>query len=106
MHHFKQQRLLWRGLLAIIIILAFSATYSQLQLHGYVSAGTLRFVSGLAEGIQPHDNLSTATAVLPLKNVVVTATFTYAFVKFDRKQNTRLWPFITAGTTRSPPLSI
>jgi hypothetical protein len=106
MSHFKQQRLIWRGLVAIIIILAFSATYPQRQLHGYVSAGTPRLVSGLAERIQPHDNLSTATTVLPLKNVVVTATFTHAFVKFDRKQNTRLWPFITAGTTRSPPLSI
>jgi hypothetical protein len=106
MHHFKQQWLIWRGLLAIIIILAFSATYSERQLHGYVSAGTLRLVSAMAERIQPHDNLSPATAVRPLKNVVVTATFTHAFVKFDRKQNTRLWPFITAGTTRSPPLSI
>ena len=106
MSHFKQQRLIWRGLVAIIIILAFSATYPQRQLHGYVSAANLRLVSELSERIQPHDNLSSATAVLPLKNMVVTATFTHSFVKFDRKQNTRLWPFVTTGTTRSPPLSI
>jgi hypothetical protein len=106
MHHFKQQRLIWRGVLAIVIILAFSATYSQRQLHGYVPAGTLRLVSALAERIQPHDNLSTAAAVLSLKNVVATATFTHSFVKFDRKQNTRVWPFITTGKTRSPPISI
>jgi len=106
MSHFKQQRLIWRGLVAIIIILAFSATYPQRQLHGYVSANTPRLVSDLAERIQPHDSLSSATVVLPLKNVGVTATFTYFFVKFDRKQNTRLWPFVTTGTTRSPPLSI
>src|SRR5689334_3663948 len=32
-----------------------------------------------------------------------TATFIQSFVRFDRKQNTRVWPFVDAGTTRSPP---
>jgi hypothetical protein len=26
-----------------------------------------------------------------------------SFTKFDRQQNTRLWPFIFTGITRSPP---
>jgi hypothetical protein len=26
-----------------------------------------------------------------------------SLTKFDRKQNTRLWPFIFTGITRSPP---
>jgi hypothetical protein len=25
------------------------------------------------------------------------------FIKFDRKQNTRLWPFVFTDLTRSPP---
>src|ERR1051325_1002451 len=32
-----------------------------------------------------------------------TAGFVRTFLKFDRKQNTRIWPFVDAGTTRSPP---
>jgi hypothetical protein len=29
----------------------------------------------------------------------------FSYIKFDRKQNTRLWPFIFTGITRSPPAS-
>jgi hypothetical protein len=29
----------------------------------------------------------------------------FSYIKVDRKQNTRLWPFIFTGITRSPPAS-
>jgi hypothetical protein len=29
----------------------------------------------------------------------------FLYIRFDRKQNTRLWPFIFTGITRSPPAS-
>jgi hypothetical protein len=42
-----------------------------------------------------------APAALPLEKSFFTPAF---FIKFDRQQNTRLWPFIFTGITRSPPL--
>jgi hypothetical protein len=40
-------------------------------------------------------------AALPLEKSFFTPAF---FIKFDRQQNTRLWPFVFTGITRSPPL--
>jgi hypothetical protein len=37
---------------------------------------------------------------LGLERLFVAAVF---FIKFDRKQNTRLWPFVFTDLTRSPP---
>jgi hypothetical protein len=73
-----------------------------------------------AASVQPTANLSTAgpgfgkfeferpdgdyhsdsAAALPFEDSSHTL---ISFTKFDRKQNTRLWPFVFTGITRSPP---
>ena len=42
-------------------------------------------------------------AVIAGHRSVFTAVFIYSFLRFDRKQNTRLWPFVPMGTARAPP---
>jgi hypothetical protein len=42
-------------------------------------------------------------ATITAQHSVFTAAFIQSFLRSDRKQNTRLWPFVTAGTTRAPP---
>ena len=52
-----------------------------------------------------RDLAGTISWIIPGERPQFTAAFLEAFVKLDRKQNTRLWPFVNDGTTRSPPRS-
>jgi hypothetical protein len=47
-----------------------------------------------------RDSRIDITTTLPPEKLLHIAV---SFTKFDRKQNTRLWPFIFTGITRSPP---
>jgi hypothetical protein len=92
-----------RGLGSVLVILLLGAIWSRPSLHDYVSAGTARLVSGGIERLEQRENPFEASHALAIGAFSVTAAFARAFVRFDRKQNTRLWPFVTTGTTRSPP---
>jgi hypothetical protein len=98
----RLNRSIQQDLVLIIGILLFCATWAQWQSYDN-SAGTPRLVSGVAERFEHREDRSEAAPVSPVGDFAVTAAFAYSFVKFDRKQNTRLWPFVTTGTTRSPP---
>jgi len=53
---------------------------------------------------EPKRDLDSAIlAIIAGERLTFTAVFIYSFVKFDRKQNIRLWPFVTMGTPRAPP---
>ena len=53
---------------------------------------------------QPKRDLGgSLQALIASRHSVLTAIFIHSFLRFDRKQNTRLWPFVTMGTTRAPP---
>jgi len=89
---------------------------------GFVAAGLL-----LSEGTPIHGQLGEALSLVPTKISYsdferphdlqfqsdraaalphTKETFLeFSYIKFDRKQNTRLWPFIFTGITRSPPAS-
>jgi hypothetical protein len=92
-----------RGLGPILVIFLLGVICSQPSLHDYVSAGTARLISGGSERLEHRENPFEASHALAIGVFTVTAAFADAFVRFDRKQNTRLWPFVTTGTTRSPP---
>ena len=98
----RLNRSIQQDLMLIIGILLFCASWAQRQSYDS-SAGTSRLVSGVDERFEHRENMTEAVPVSPVGGFAVTATFAYFFVKFDRKQNTRLWPFVTTGTTRSPP---
>jgi hypothetical protein len=102
MQHFRLHRLIGKEFVQIIVILLFWLTWPYEQLHNYVSPGAPRIVSG-TERLEHHEQWAEAVSTLALGTFAITASFAYSFIKFDRKQNTRLWPFVTTGTTRSPP---
>src|SRR5262245_54288282 len=102
MQHFGLHPLIWREFLSVIVILLFWVAWPYEQLRDYVSAGASRVVSG-TERLEHHEQWADAVSTLALGTFAITASFAYSFIKFDRKQNTRLWPFVTTGTTRSPP---
>jgi hypothetical protein len=87
----------------MVIILLLAVSWPQRELQDQVSAGTPRVVSAVAERLEDREHRTEAAPTPPVGDFVPTAAFAYSFVKFDRKQNTRLWPFVTTGTTRSPP---
>jgi len=92
-----------RGLGPILASFLLGAIWGQPSLHDYVSVGTARLISGASERLEHRENPFEASHALAIGVHSATAAFADAFVKFDRKQNTRLWPFVTTGTTRSPP---
>jgi hypothetical protein len=61
------------------------------------SVGPPSIQSTLGEQNDYHSGIPTH---LLLQKLFVAAVF---FIKFDRKQNTRLWPFVFTDLTRSPP---
>lgn len=87
----------------ILFIFLLGTIWSQSALDGYAPAGTAHLMSAGIERIEHRASPSGTAYALALGVFAVTAAFAFAFVRFDRKQNTRLWPFVTTGTTRSPP---
>jgi hypothetical protein len=86
----------------IIVILLFWVAWPYEQLREYLSAGAPRVVSA-TERLEHHEQWAEPVLALAVGTFAITAFFAYSFIKFDRKQNTRLWPFVATGTTRSPP---
>jgi hypothetical protein len=87
--------------MAIIPLLA--ASWPQRELQDQVSAGIPACQKRRADRLEDREHRAEAALAAPVGDFVPTSAFAYSFVKFDRKQNTRLWPFVTTGTTRSPP---
>jgi hypothetical protein len=48
----------------------------------------------VAERLEDREHRAEAALSPPVGDFVPTLAFAYFFVKFDRKQNTRLWPFV------------
>ncbi len=103
MQRVRQHRPIKRWFVPLVVVVMLAASWLPWQLHDYVFAGTPRLVNGATERIEHRDYRAELGPALARGGFAVTATFAYFFVKFDRKQNTRLWPFVTTGTTRSPP---
>jgi len=95
-------RVIGREFVPVIVILLFWVAWPYEELQDFLSVGAPRVVSG-TERLEHHEHRAEAASVLALGTFAFTAAFAYSFIKFDRKQNTRLWPFVTTGTTRSPP---
>src|SRR5688500_12521556 len=83
-------------------MLLFQPTPTQWQLADYTSFVTTK--TGYSDFERTHHRpfQSDLASAFPGKS----RTFVeFSYIKFDRKQNTRLWPFIFTGITRSPPAS-
>jgi hypothetical protein len=90
-------------LVPMVSILLLAVGWQEWELQHQMSAGTPRVVSAAAERLDDREHRAEAAPAPPVGDFAPTPAFAYSFVKFDRKQNTRLWPFVTTGTTRSPP---
>ena len=82
--------------------LLFQAAPSQWQLADYLSLVTTKigysdFERAHHRPIQPE-----LASAWPHESRIFVG---FSYIRFDRKQNTRLWPFIFTGLTRSPPAS-
>ncbi len=97
--------------LPLSFIFLFSClVFADPQLDDHVPGVKVRssapLISHITE-IQPRRDLSgSIQAMIAGDHSVFTAVFIHSFVRFDRKQNTRLWPFVTMGTTRAPPATL
>ena len=83
----------------LIVVLGADLPYGATD---YLHAAAPQLASVAAER---HDHRDPCLAApVPANHAgIPTAAFAYSFIKFDRQQNTRLWPFVTEGITRSPP---
>ena len=97
------RRDLWFGLALMAAgMFLLQATLTQWHLDDYFSIVTTKIGYSDFERRDPWQFQSDIAAALPGKN----RTFVeFSYIKFDRKQNTRLWPFLFTGITRSPPAS-
>jgi hypothetical protein len=93
--------------LSLSFIFLFSCLgFVQPQLDDYAPGVKVRAAGAVIVNAerQPKRYLGGLTqAMIADDHSIFTAVFIHCFVKFDRKQNTRLWPFVTVGTTRAPP---
>jgi hypothetical protein len=88
-------------IISLLGIVLLSAFWMRSQAKDYsASAATLGKPDVLQRFEQRTSRPVAATTLSSLKKFLCLV----GFIKFDRKQNTRLWPFIFAGITRSPPL--
>jgi hypothetical protein len=87
-------------LIFMLAVLSVGATSMQEPVGEYVFVATARIGNSDFERSQHRpfkSHIATAFAFSNLRFVE------FSYIKFDRKQNTRLWPFIFTGITRSPP---
>ena len=98
-----RQRDLWFCLALIAAgVLLFQAMPTQWQLDEYLSFVTPKIgYSDVERHYHWPFQSELASAWTRRSRTVVE----FSYIKFDRKQNTRLWPFIFTGITRSPPAS-
>jgi hypothetical protein len=98
-----------RRLSLSLIFLLSCLGFAHPELDDYVPAVKIRPADSTIANPerQPKRILGGMTqATVAGNHSVFTAVFIHSFVKFDRKQNTRLWPFVTMGTTRAPPATV
>ena len=89
------------GLVAAGLLL-FQATPTQWRLGEVLSLVTTKIGYSDFERSDHRRFQSDIASELPGRNKTFVE---FSYIKFDRKQNTRLWPFIFTGITRSPPAS-
>jgi hypothetical protein len=88
------------ALAVMLDVVLFGATSPQQPIGDYLSVSTAMVGnSDFARSQYTPFTSDTTTA-----SVVGNLPFPdFSYFNFDRKQNTRLWPFIFTGITRSPP---
>ena len=93
--------------LSLSLIFLFSCLgFAQPQLDDYapgIKARSGETVISHPERQPKRDLGGSIQAMITGHHSAFTAVFIHSFLKFDRKQNTRLWPFVTSCTTRAPP---
>jgi hypothetical protein len=82
--------------------LLFQAAPTQWQLTDYLSFVTIKIGYSNFERTHHRPIQSEVASAWPHKSRIFVE---FSYIKFDRKQNTRLWPFLFTGITRSPPAS-
>jgi hypothetical protein len=87
-------------LVFMLAVLSVGATLMQVPVGEYVFVATARIGNSDFERFQHRPFKTDAATALALGNLEFADIF---HIKFDRKQNTRLWPFILTRITRSPP---
>jgi hypothetical protein len=87
----------------MLAVPSLGATSIQQQVGDYVSVFVGTSKIGNSDFERPQHRPFDAATVLAFGNLQLAD---ISHIKFDRKQNTRLWPFVFTGITRSPPLSI
>jgi hypothetical protein len=92
-----------RRLSLSIIFLVSCSGFAQPQLDDHVPGLKVRPAGTEVANSQRQAKRDPSVSILPGSGLIFTAVFIHSFVRFDRKQNTRLWPFVTRGTTRAPP---
>jgi hypothetical protein len=91
---------LWFALPFMLAVLVLGATSTQPQVSEYLSVATSKIGNSDFERSQHRPFKSDAATALAFGNLLF---IELSYINFDRKQNTRLWPFIFTGITRSPP---
>ena len=90
------------ALVLFLAVLLLGTTSTQPQLGEYLSVATSKIGNSDFERSQHRPFKSDAATALACGNLLF---IELSYINFDRKQNTRLWPFIFTGITRSPPVS-
>jgi hypothetical protein len=93
---------LWFPLPLVLAVLSSGASLTQQPVGEYVSITTSRVGNSDFERAQHEPFKSNAATALAFEDLSFLES---SYIKFDRKQNTRLWPFLFTGITRSPPVS-
>ena len=94
------------GCLAIVLFISLSGALSQPDLERYLPTATIRLASGKVtnwEKMPKAEALAGSKLALAVGSLAFTYGFRQFFVRFDRKNNLRLWPVVASGLTRSPP---
>ena len=98
-----------RRLSLSIIFLVSCSGFAQPQLDDYVPGLKVRPAGAEVANSQRQAKREPSVSiqsVLSGSDLIFTAVFIRSFLRFDRKQNTHLWPFVTRGTTRAPPAAV
>ena len=95
-----------RRLSLSIIFLVSCSGFAQPQLDDYVPGLKVRPAGAEVANPQRQAKRDPSVSILLGSDLIFTAVFIHSFLRFDRKQNTRLWPFVTRGTTRAPPAAV
>jgi hypothetical protein len=93
--------------LSLIFLCAFLA-FAHPDLDDYVPGVKVTQSTTLVANPEKHpkrDLGHSIRVIVSSQRFTFTTVFINSFLKFDRKQNTRLWPLVTASATRAPPVA-